>query len=147
MRNRIWNELRIKANISYVLKDEDNDIRALAYDSEEPSSLFGLIGNLNGDIFINTIPDWDFNVDGYLLNDLEEGYRIAFMPLGEHYNVWCAIAAMEDDIEHKRGLQEYLKHCVTHDITPETIRSFGTNGINIMNLYREENQGYRIIAD
>ena len=72
MRNRIWKELRIKANISYVLKDEDNDIRALAYDSEEPSNLFGLIGNLNGDIFINTIPDWDFNVDDYLLNDLEE---------------------------------------------------------------------------
>ena len=33
---------------------------------------------------ICSIPDWDFNVDGYLLSELEQGYTIDYMSLECH---------------------------------------------------------------
>lgn len=35
------------------------------------------------------IPEWDYSVDSYLFDDLENGYEIIYMPLDYHYAVWC----------------------------------------------------------
>ena len=148
IRNRMWNELHIRAEITYVLMNENNEIRALAYDADDPETLFGIKGTMNGGIIISSIPDWDFSVDGYLFEDMEEGFDIAYMPIMEHYNIWCAVSSMEEDIDHQEGLQKYLQYCQMHDITPEAIRSLGLiSDLNIMALYHESNQGYRIISD
>ncbi len=147
IRDKMWDEFRVRASVTYILKNESNVIRAVAYDMQEPENLFGVTGRMDESIFVDHIPDWDFNVDDYLLSDLEHGFQIVYMPIGEHYNVWCAITDMKEDIRNRKGLHEYLKYCQTHDITYNSIRSLGLNDVNIMSLYKEENQGYRIIAD
>ena len=148
IRNKMWNEFHVRANVTYVLKDDNAEIRAVAYDANAPFNLFQVYGNMNGSLFIETIPEWDFNVDTYLFDDLEDGFQITYMPIMEHYNVWCSVKSMEDDIDHKEGLQKYLKYCQTHDITPEAIKALGLiNNIDIMNLYQETNEGYQIISE
>lgn len=148
IRNKMWNEFHVRANITYVLKDENGEIRAVAYDANAPFSLFKVYGNMYGSLFIESIPEWDFNIDSYLLEDMEDGFDIAYMPLTEHYNVWGSVKSMEDDIDHQDGLQKYLKYCQTHDITPEAIRSLGMiSNLNIMNMYKEMNHGYRIVSE
>ena len=148
IRNQMWNEFHVRANITYVLRDENNEIRAVAYDANAPFNMFGISGRMNGSLYIDSIPDWDFNVDTYLFEDLEDGFEIAYMPIMEHYNVWCSVKNLENDIDHQDGLQRYLKYCKTHDITPDAIRSLGMiSNLNIMNMYKEINEGYRIITD
>ena len=60
---------------------------------------------------VYSIPDWDFNVDGYLLSELEQGYTIDYMSLECHYNTWCSIDEWRDELEHTNGLQKYLSYC------------------------------------
>ena len=96
IRNKMWNEFHVRANITYVLKDENGEIRAVAYDANAPFSLFKVYGNMYGSLFIESIPEWDFNIDSYLLEDMEDGFDIAYMPLTEHYNVWGSVKSMED---------------------------------------------------
>lgn len=148
IRNQMFRDLHIHANVIYVLKNDSDEIRALACDSDEPFRMFGVTGRMNRELFINTIPDWDFNVDTYLFEDMEQGFDIAYMPILEHYDVWCAIKSLEGEIDHQAGLQNYLKYCQMHDITPEAIKALGMiDNLNVMNLYKETNEGYRIISE
>ena len=62
IRNQMWNELHINAKVIYVLKDESDEILALACDADEPYSIFGITGRMNGRLFIHSLPDWDFNI-------------------------------------------------------------------------------------
>ena len=148
IRNQMWNELHVNAKVIYVLKDESDEILALACDADEPYSIFGITGRMNGRLFIHSLPDWDFNIDTYLFEDLEHGFEIAYMPILTHYDVWCSIKNLEGEINHQDGLQRYLKYCQTHDITPEAIKALGMiNNLNVMNLYKETNKGYQIISE
>ena len=126
IRNQMFSELHIHAKVIYV-------------------HLFGITGRMNGRLFINSVPDWDFNIDTYLFEDMEEGFDIAYMPILEHYDVWCSIKNLDGDIDHQRGLQLYLKYCQTHDITPEAIKALGMiDNLNVMNLYKEKKITYVI---
>lgn len=60
---------------------------------------------------VYSIPDWDFNVDGYLLSELEQGYTIDYMSLECHYNTWYSIDEWRNELEHTNGLQKYLSYC------------------------------------
>lgn len=79
IRNQMFSELHIHAKVIYVLKNESDEIRALACDADEPFHLFGITGRMNGRLFINSVPDWDFNIDTYLFEDMEEGFDIAYI--------------------------------------------------------------------
>lgn len=147
VRDMLWDQLKTEVNISYILKDSTGHIRLVAYEKDNEENIIGASGRLERGFITFSIPDWDFNVDDYLLKDLEEGYQIAFMPIMEHYNIWCAIDDFHDEIQNKRGLQEYLGYCQKNDITPSLIQSIGQQRINVMKFYHEENQGYQIIAD
>lgn len=95
---------------------------------------------------VYSIPDWDFNVDGYLLSELEQGYTIDYMSLECHYNTWCNINEWRDELEHSDGLQKYLSYCQKNDINSNIIGIYSNNHINIMDMYKENNAGFDIIA-
>jgi hypothetical protein len=62
----MWNEFHVRANITYVLKDENGEIRAVAYDANAPFSLFKVYGNMYGSLFIESIPEYtehSFEID------------------------------------------------------------------------------------
>lgn len=146
VRDALWENLKMEVNISYILKDSHGSIQAVFYDPSGAEGIMGALGQPETGLCTYPIQEWDFNVDDYLLCELEHGYEIVYMPIIEHYNVWCAIDDCRYDINHEKGLQEYLKYCQKHDITPASIDSLGLNHVNIMDLYKEENQGYKIVA-
>lgn len=92
------------------------------------------------------VPDWDFNVDGYLLSEIEQGYTIDYMSLECHYNAWCNIDEWRDELEHTDGLQKYLSYCQRNDINSTIMNIYSNNPINIMDMYKENNCGFDIIA-
>ncbi len=92
------------------------------------------------------VPEWDFNVDGYLLSELEQGYTIDYMSLECHYNTWCSIDEWRDELEHIDGLQKYLSYCQTNDINSTIMSIYSNNDINILDMYKENNCGFDIIA-
>lgn len=96
------------------------------------------------------IPEWDYNVDSYLFDDLENGYDIIYMPFDYHYGIWCCINEQHDEINHVEGMQKYLQYCKNHHITQEVLMSLGdyTKDVpDVMKLYQETNAGYLIIDE
>lgn len=137
-------------SIAYILKQKEESktkYYALAYDKQEQENIISLTIEVDGSYYINSVPDWDFNVDGYLLEDLENGYEIDYMPLEEHYNYWYAINEWRDEIDHQDGLQKYLSYCHMNGISEHEIGLLQFEYVNIMDLYQEKNAGYTIIAE
>ena len=85
-------------------------------------------------------------MDGYLLSELEQGYTIDYMSLECHYNTWCSIDEWRDELEHIDGLQKYLSYCQTNDINSTIMSIYSNNDINILDMYKENNCGFDIIA-
>ena len=115
-------------------RSDSDEIRCITIDNEKK-------------INYQNVPEWDFNIDDYLLSDLEDGYQITYMTLENHYNIWCAIEEWKDDIQHQDGLYSYLNHCKNNGITPEVISLLGLENVDIMNLYQETNENYKIIGE
>ena len=136
--------------ISYILVSNNNDqpkhYRIIAYDPVNNDEMYGL--DINGDhTAYYSIPEYDFNIEDYLLDDLENGYELGYASLEEHYNFWYAIDQLKDEIEHDDGLQNYLKYCQRNDITPKSIELLGFNKVDITPLYNESIGSYKIIAE
>lgn len=96
------------------------------------------------------IPEWDYSVDSYLFDDLENGYEIIYMPLDYHYGVWCCINEQYDEISHIEGMQKYLKYCKDHHINQEVLSQLGRYACDVpdvMELYHEINEGCPIIDE
>lgn len=96
------------------------------------------------------IPEWDYNVDSSLFDDLENGYEIIYMPLDYHYGVWCCINEQYDEIDHVAGMQNYLQYCKNHHITHDILLNLGNYAKDVpdvMKLYKETNAGCSIIDE
>lgn len=96
------------------------------------------------------IPEWDYNVDSYLFDDLENGYEIIYMPLDYHYGVWCCINEQQNEIDHIEGMQKYLQYCKDHHITHDVLLNLGNYAKDVpdvMELYHEKNVGCSIIDE
>jgi len=96
------------------------------------------------------IPEWDYNVDSYLFDDLENNYEIIYMPLDYHYGVWCCINEQHDEIEHVDGMQKYLQYCKDHHISQEVLTQLGRYAKDVpdvMEFYQEINAGCAIIDE
>lgn len=137
-------------SISYILCKKEHydikEIKAVAHDESNYEDIISI--QLTDDEKNNfSVADWDFNVETYLLEDLEHGYEFVFAPLNEHYNIWCQIDEWRDDIEHQDGLQLYLGACQRQGITKEAIALLGYQKVDITDLYQEQNNRYKIIAD
>ena len=83
------------------------------------------------------IPEWDFNFDGYIFDELEKGYQVGFMSEETHYGIWNSLKELyPEDIEHKNGVQNYLQFCADNGITKEYLdRKTNLDTPNIMNLF------------
>ena len=93
------------------------------------------------------ILEWDYNIEDYLLDDLENGFEIEYMTIDEHCGIWYTIDNWRDDIFHMEGLQKYLSYCQQHEITSQVISLYSSEHIDISDLYQEANGPYKIIAE
>lgn len=137
-------------HVNYILSKNENDniqYQAYAVSNDDPEDMICVLFSDDVSFGIHKIVEWDFNVDDYLLSDLENDFKIDYMPLEDHYNVWWAINERRDEIEHQEGLYQYLSHCQQQGITKETINLLGFESVDISDLYQERNYNYRIIAD
>ena len=71
--NMLWEQNKIEVNISYILKDATGHLKLVAYERGNEENIIGASGRLENGFITFHIPDWDFNLDDYLLKDLEEG--------------------------------------------------------------------------
>ena len=93
---------------------------------------------------------WDYNIDGYDFENLQDGYDIAYMSMDNHYNFWGVLEQwMPDEIDNTEGLQKYLSYCQRNGITKEVIENVVGLSLeeDIMKYHVEKNQGYTIIAE
>lgn len=149
--NRILSKNRLaNYKIDYILvKNENNTTKYQAYTTRksDPDRMLRIEFNNEDSYKLRRVPDWDYNVDGYFLEDLENGFKIAYMPLETHYDFWCAIDEWRDEIDHQDGLQNYLSYCHMNDISKHEIGLLQLGEVDIMDLYQEKNAGYTIIAE
>lgn len=136
--------------VDYILdKQIDNDIihvKALAHCELDSSHICEIHLDNQGDSEYGIVPDWDYNVDLYLLADLEDGYQIKYMPLEDHAGHWYCINELRGEINAEKGLQIYLSYCQKQGITHELLSTVRKDVPDIRDMYREINQDYRIIA-
>ena len=59
-------------SIQYILKD-DNSIYSLSVSKSDPDEIISFIKDNDGNSIYEYVPDWDFSLDSYLLEDLEKG--------------------------------------------------------------------------
>lgn len=137
--------------INYILSKRGDSLSpfylCLASSKLDPDEIRCITLSEDKNVAYQNVPDWDFNIDDYLLSDLEDGYQIEYIPLEEHYNIWCAVEEWKDDIQHQDGLYSYLDYCKKNGITPEVISLLGFENVDIMNLYQERNGNYKIIGE
>lgn len=137
--------------IDYILDKQLEDgtiqVKALAHNELDSSHICEIQLDNQGHAEYGIVPDWDYNVDSYLLDDLEDGYRIKYMPLEDHAGHWYCINELRGEIDAKHGLQLYLAYCQTHGITHELLSTVRKDVPDIQCLYQEVNQNYKIIAE
>lgn len=136
--------------IDYVLSKYDTQtglvLKSIMHDSDDPESIKELIIKDGQQVF-NNIAEWDFNIDEFIFDDLENDFNIVYIPLLSHYNLWCSLDEIKEEVVHTSGMQKYLSYCQRNNITPESIASLEMEKINVMPLYQEMNGKYKIIAD
>ena len=131
------------------LKNEDGTIgfQAIAVSQNDPDEIRCIRENIQAKTEYQKVPSWDYNIEDYLLDDLENGFEIEFMTLDEHCGIWYTIDNWRDDISHMDGLQKYLSYCQQNEITSQVISLYSSDHINIFDLYQEVNGPYKIIAE
>lgn len=104
----------------------------------------------------SNIPEWDFNFDNYVFEELEKGYFVGYMSDDMNYGIWNSLKELyPEDIDHKNGVQSYLQYCADNGITktyldektvldtPDAMQYFEGLAINEIMTYK----GYVIEAD
>lgn len=107
-------------HIDYILYDpNNNDTYVLASDSNGEAIEFtpftkGYSGGYH------YIQEWEYNLDYYFLDYLEEGKKIGYMTDEIHSYIWNSIDELyPEDIDCFNGVQVYLQYCVDNGITKE----------------------------
>lgn len=71
---------------------------------------------------VNSCYDWDYNVDEYIFGNIEKEYNIGFMTMEFHKAIWTSVGSVDiEEIQHKIGLQKYLKYCKENNIDKNII--------------------------
>lgn len=120
LKDKNYNDYEIK----YItrVKDEHENMYAVAMNGEKIIGFNPLIGD------IEQLPEWDFTFDSELFDDLEWNREILYMPLSCHYDIWSEVSSWyPNDIEHKEGLQEYLKYCIEKQIDISKVQEYSPN--------------------
>lgn len=125
--------------LTYVLKvkDECQNCYAVAMYEDE------IIGFNPFEKEIQSLPEWDFNIDGYLFQELECNREIIYVSPDFNYTIWYEITKYyPEEFEHKEGIQKYLKYCKENKIDIKKIKELGdADDIdNIMKYLKDKNK-------
>lgn len=136
--------------ISYILIKKElgklDVIKCMAIDKENPDDALEITMD-EDNIDISPLQEWSFSIDDNIFYELENGYEIKYIPLETHYGIWTILDDLRDEIVYKEGMQKYLSHCFKNSINSKIISQIGNTHLDVMDLYIESNQGYRIISD
>ena len=91
------------------------------------------------------VPDFDYNFDYYLFNQLESGLNIKYISMNTHNGIWNSINELyPHDFECKAGLRKYINYCQKSNITKSKIdKETSSNVPNILNLFNKERKEER----
>lgn len=71
---------------------------------------------------VSDVADWAYNIDDDVFAMLETDKKISYMSMDMHYGIWQTIEQWyPEDLEHKKGMQKYLKYCKDNKITKDVI--------------------------
>lgn len=81
-----------------------------------------------------------FDYDSDFFAKLENGYVILESTMDFHYATWVTVGEMvgyeaewEEEVQYKKGLQEYLRYCKRTGITKESlVEGYQYNGLDIV---------------
>lgn len=122
-------------NIMYILenKQKPNDVWAFISYMDENVYMFDLYKE-NRFVFL-----WGYNFERDLFDNLEDGYKITYMPFDCHYGVWKDILEYgEEEIKSSKGIQCYLHHCHQNKITYKKMqKECDFCGDDIMKYYNQ----------
>lgn len=124
--------------------------RVIATDREDDSNMYAVRIDIPGYMQFQEIAEWDYSIDSWLFKELENGFDLIYMPLGNHYGTWCYIDEVRNGVEYSKGLNKYLHYCKTHNISKNTIALedyVSTNVPDVMDLYIETVNDYTIIDE
>lgn len=132
-------------SLAYVLKvkDESQNCYAVAMDGDK------IIGFNPFENEIDNLPDWDFNIDSELFKELEWNREIIYMLMECHYGIWNEVSNYyPEDIEHKEGMQEYLKYCKDNNIDKQYLeKKLDLPDVPDVMKYYEEKTSYTKIEN
>lgn len=117
--NQMLEDIKIaNMNIEYILVDTRNLENSQAVVISEDGEIGYQILPYQNDI--KNILDWDYSIDEYVFGELENGNVIAYMSDEMHLVIWNDIDKYyPEDMNHKNGVQKYLKYCKENEITKE----------------------------
>lgn len=96
--------------VGFVLKKENsNDYLLLLYNDNEEGNSF-IVKTDGVSCMINEIQVWDFNLDDYLFEYLENGYDIFIIDYKHILYINLYINYNLEDIEHVDGLSKYIEY-------------------------------------
>lgn len=90
---------------------------------------------------ISSLEEWKFNYEEHLFEYLENDYQMFNSnDFVVHYNVWNYIEEMyPEEIENKKGMQNYLKYCKENGITKNKIENEVKCDVpDVMKLYKDK---------
>ena len=90
---------------------------------------------------ISSLEEWRFNYEEHLFEYLENDYQMFNSnDFVVHYNVWNYIEEMyPEEIENKKGMQNYLKYCKENGITKTKIENEVKCDVpDVMKLYKDK---------
>ena len=139
-------DMDVKQVLSMMNEDDTVGYQAIAISSGDPDVIICIRENIQDRLSYQHIPEWDYNIDDYLLGDLEKGYEIEYMTIDEHCGIWKIIDCWRDEISHMKGLQKYMSYCQQNEINSHVISLYSSETIDISDMYQESNDPYSIIA-
>ena len=90
---------------------------------------------------ISSLEEWRFNYEEHLFEYLENDYQMFNSnDFVVHYNIWNYIEEMyPEEIENKKGMQNYLKYCKENGITKTKIENEVKCDVpDVMKLYKDK---------
>lgn len=126
-----------KAEILYVLENIKDIKESISGVCDQNNEMYEVILKNKE---VNYCYDWDYNVDEYIFGNIEKEYNIGFMTMEFHRAIWTSIGSVDiEEIQHKLGLQKYLKYCKDNNIDKDVIeRETKSEDIpDIMKFYEE----------
>ena len=99
--------------VGYIMYNKESN-KMYAYANEYDEAVYVNANTFN----MNFIQDWAYSIDNDIFDDLERGYEIVYMTPEFHSWIWNYLDDIGiEDINHKKGMQQYLDYCEENDIT------------------------------